>query len=893
VGAPSGTVTFLFTDVEGSTRLWESAPSLMAAALERHEVLLRSAVEAHRGYVFSTSGDGFAAAFSRAGDALAAATDTQAALTAEAWPEGAVIRVRMGLHTGEAQERDGDYFGTPVNQTARLMALAHGGQLLCSAVTAQIAGDDLSLVDLGEHRLRDLSAPQRIFQVGEGRFPPLSSADAVPTNLPTQRSDLIGRPQLIAALTKLVPDHRLITLTGVGGVGKTRLALGVAGVASTGYPDGCWLVELAPISDGAEVPKAVAAVLGAPLPDTAKLVGYLRDRRTLLILDNCEHLLSAAASFVDAVLQAAPEVHVLATSREPLGVEGEMIRLVPSLELPPAGCPIDTAMAAASVRLFVERGIAAQASFTLDGGNTDAVVDICRHLDGLPLAIELAAAQVRSMPPAEIARRLSERFRLLGGGTRRVHERHRTLQAAVSWSHDLLDEAERRVFRRLAVFPASFDLDGAEAVAGPADIGVVECVMLLVDRCLVQFDLQAGRYQLLETLRQYGADRLAEAGETDDTAERHARYFLQLAAKQAGQLMGPASPEAKHALTAELDNLRAAAEWCAEQRRWDELLALARQTWPFAVLYSADDNISWHQRILTHHPDLSAQERVNTFGELAYLTVQGIGDRAEGRNLADEADRVSTAEQCPASPWSAVANALAHNYAGDHKDSLGCCERALVAAEPGHDALASIVALGTMANALAGLGDVDEVEGVALDALKRSEEVGNPDAIAIGAICLASARLNTRSIDFPSALAVLTRYANNFDGSDFSVMWSRLLQGYCLLGLRDHSAYEPLCEGARLADRLNAPHALDAALRSLALHCARHGHSDDAARLAGYAQARLAPYRIVNFLGHWIDGHLSQELSANDQSGALGAQGARWQRRDVMNLVTDLENQLH
>src|SRR5579862_3133638 len=443
MAGPSGTVTFLFTDIEGSTRLWEDSPSAMRDALERHDDIVQSAIAGHDGYLFSTGGDGFAAAFSRAGDAVAAGARAQAELGREPWPEQAQLRVRMAVHTGEVVERGGNYFGTPVNQAARLMAVAHGGQVLCSAVTAELVRAEVPLVDLGLHRLRDLSAPQRIFQVGTATFPSLETVDAVPTNLPIVRSELIGRSAEVAAVTKLLEQHRLVTLTGVGGVGKTRLAIGVAAAVAPQFVDGSWLVELAPLNDGAEVANAVAVALGAPVPEQSALVRYLSDRRLLLVLDNCEHLLGDVADLVDAVLEAGPDVHVLATSREPLGVEGEHIRLVPSLGVPPTDSDVDRAAEAAAVRLFVERGAAARDGFTLDAANVGAVVEICRHLDGLPLAIELAAARVRAMPPAEIARRLGERFRLLGGGSRRAHERHRTLFATVSWSHELLDDDER------------------------------------------------------------------------------------------------------------------------------------------------------------------------------------------------------------------------------------------------------------------------------------------------------------------------------------------------------------------------------------------------------------------------------------------------------------------
>jgi len=406
---------FLFTDIEGSTRLWQAAPDKMREALERHDSILRSAIDAHGGYVFSTGGDGFGAAFARADEALGAAGDAQAALGAEVWPEGAPILVRMGVHTGAVEERDGDYFGTPVNQAARLMAIGHGGQVLCSAVTAGLAGAAVTLVDLGEHRLRDLSAAQRVFQVGDGRFPALRSLDAVPGNLPIVLTELVGRTDDIARLVSLVERERLVTLTGVGGIGKTRLALAVAAAVAPSFADGCWFAELAPATTGGEVLGAVGEAMRGPATDRAALARYVADRQVLLVLDNCEHVLTDAAGLAQALLAAGPDVAIVATSREPLGVDGEAVRGVASLGVPDDEAAVADAAVTAAVRLFVARAESATGRFVLDESNVAAVTAICRQLDGIPLAIELAAAWVRAMTPAEIARRLGERFRLLAG----------------------------------------------------------------------------------------------------------------------------------------------------------------------------------------------------------------------------------------------------------------------------------------------------------------------------------------------------------------------------------------------------------------------------------------------------------------------------------------------
>ena len=627
---PTGTVTFLFTDLETSTRLWEEHPEAMRGALARHDVILRNAVEQQSGRVVKTTGDGVHAAFGTAHDAVAAAVKAQAAISEEVWPLPDPLRVRVGLHTGEAEFRDGDYFGPALNRAARLMSVAHGGQIVVSLATGELVRDRLpagvTLVDLGEHRLRDMSRPERVFQVGEGAFPPLRSLDAVPTNLPTMRTELIGRSDEVAQLMELVERTRLVTLTGVGGVGKTRLALGLAAGLAAGFPDGCWLVELAPVAGGDEVIKVVAGAMRSPATDIDSLTAYLSERRVLIVLDNCEHVLDAAAELVDTLLTSAPDVHVVVTSREPLGLDGEQVRRVQSLDVPAADAPLDGARSASAVRLFAARAAAVADGFMIDEANVAAVIEICRHLDGIPLAIELAAARVRAMPPPEIATRLDERFRLLAGGSRRSQERHRTLLATVSWSHDLLSDDERAAFRRLAVFPASFDLAAAEAVVGGDVADVLEQVLHLVDRSLVVYEPDQGRYRLLETLRQYGADRLAEDGETQATRERHARHFLELVSRIAPELADARYPAAHARLVTELDNVRATADWCVEANWWTDLATMALELWLFVMQAAAVDGAGWLRRLIEHADDLDPETLATTLALLAYLSAVNLAD---------------------------------------------------------------------------------------------------------------------------------------------------------------------------------------------------------------------------------------------------------------------------
>ncbi|HXY91420.1 MAG TPA: adenylate/guanylate cyclase domain-containing protein, partial [Acidimicrobiia bacterium] len=435
IDLPTGTVTFLFTDLEGSSRLWEEHPDAMHEALARHDAILRDAIESHHGHVVKTTGDGFHAVFVTASDAVGASVDAQLGLAAESWGATGPLRMRMGVHSGLAELRDGDYYGTAVNRAARLMGAAHGGQIVVSLVTEELIRDGaIELVDLGEHVLRDLARPERVFQVAhpglEREFARLATMDAFPGNLPVQLTSFVGRDLELAAVAKVLEESRLVTLTGVGGVGKTRLALQVAAEVLPRFADGAWLCELATASDEVLLFQVVADALGVlqreGLSMADSVVEFLRDRDLLVVLDNCEHLLADAAWLASEVLQRCPRLRILATSREGLGVIGEQLVALASLPVPRSGGDVEVLAAADSVQLFVDRAAAARSGFALTPGNVVAVAEICRRLDGIPLAIELAAARVTTMSPAEIAGHLDERFRLLAGGRRRGVERHQT-----------------------------------------------------------------------------------------------------------------------------------------------------------------------------------------------------------------------------------------------------------------------------------------------------------------------------------------------------------------------------------------------------------------------------------------------------------------------------------
>jgi predicted ATPase/class 3 adenylate cyclase len=538
---PSGTVTFLFTDLEVSTRLWDEEPDAMQEALARHDAILRDVIAGHGGHVVKGRGDGVHAAFSTADATVSAAIDAQRALAKETWPVSEPLRVRIGIHTGVAELRDGDYFGSSVNRAARLMDVAHGGQIVASQATADLARDalrEVELVDLGEHRLRDLSRAERVFQVNasglEASFAPLSTVDSFPCNLPLQVSSFIGRDAELELVLQVLEEARVVTLTGVGGVGKTRLAQRAAAEAVPRFREGAWLVELAPVRDPDAVAGAVATVFsvtpraGQTVEDA--LAEFLKTKRLLLLLDNCEHVIDATADLVEALEQSCSGLVVLATSREGLAVAGERVVPVPALSRPAADAGIDDVLRADSVRLFVERARGVDPAFAVTDQNAVAVAQICQRLDGVPLAIELAAARVVAMNPGELARGLDRRFETLAGGRRRAVKRHQTLRAAIDWSYDLLSESEQRLLARLSVFAGGCTREAAESVCAGDHIPegrVFELLANLVARSLVVADRDhpETRYRMSETIREYGEERLAEFGESSGLQTRHVEYY--------------------------------------------------------------------------------------------------------------------------------------------------------------------------------------------------------------------------------------------------------------------------------------------------------------------------------------------------------------------------------
>jgi predicted ATPase/class 3 adenylate cyclase len=752
VELPSGTVTFLFTDLEGSTRLWEEHPDAMQGALERHDELLRDAVVTHDGVVVKGTGDGFHAAFATAHDAVDAAVDAQRGLTNETWGDTGVLRVRMGIHTGEAQHRDGDYYGTALNRAARLMSVAHGDQVLISDTTEHLLRDgsraDLELIDLGEHRLRDLAEAVRVYQVcapGLARdFPALQSMDAFPENLPLQLTSFVGRDEELNAIVKMLDTSRLVTLTGVGGVGKTRLALQVAAEVLPAYPDGAWSCELAAASDESLMHQAIADAIGARLREGMSLadsiVEFLRDRETLVILDNCEHLLADAAGLASEILRRAPDVRILATSREGLGVMGEQLVALASLPVPRASETTETAFTSDAVQLFVDRAHARRSDFLLDERNIAAVAEICRRLDGIPLAIELAAARVTALSPAEIAAKLDERFRLLTGGKRSRIERHQTLRATLEWSYSLLETVERLVFDRLGVFVGTFDATAAEAVIADDEVeswDVLDSLASLVEKSMVLADVDddgTSRYRLLETLRAFAREQLDTRGETDGWRRRHASYYAEFCERAGPELIGPDEFVWKHRIDVEVDNIRAALTWGADapdQADTDlALRALIGMAWNIGRFQW--DLTAWASQLVPHAraSELPGRAVVLAAAATGYMLDD---DYEVGEQLANEALVLPADDGGQSIGWSYFCLASIRYRQGRVADALAVVEeghRALDAAGARREAHGPLH--GNASLFLVVVGDMEQARREADIHLELGRRSGNPTSLAAG-----------------------------------------------------------------------------------------------------------------------------------------------------------------
>ena len=734
----------------------------MKSALARHDEILRFSVESRGGYVVKTTGDGFHAAFAVAHNAIDAAVAGQLTLAQEQWGETGPLRVRMGIHSGPAESRDGDYYGTAVNRAARLMSAAHGGQVVVSLTTEELlrdAGDDVDLVELGEHRLRDLSRPEVIFQLCapglRPEFGPLRSLDAFPGNLPLQLSSFVGRERTLATISKELDGGRLVTLTGVGGVGKTRLALQAAAEVVPRFPDGAWFCELASADDPDAMVQVVASTLGVSQRGGMSLAGsiaeYLRTKEPLILLDNCEHLLGTAARLAEDILHTCPKVSVLATSREGLGVDGERVVPLSSLDLPDASSGLAETATTEAVRLFCERAGVARPGFALDGANAGHVVEICRRLDGIPLAIELAAARVSAMSPAEVARHLDERFRLLTGGRRTAVERHQTLRATVDWSYSLLSDTERAVFDRLGVFSGGFESAATEAVArgdGVEEWDIIDALANLVAKSMVTVEETAHgttRYELLETLRAYARERLDEGGESEGWRRRHAEHYARFAEDAGAGLTGADEYVWRSRFHDELANLRAAVTWALDSDADDDGELAVRIVATLANESLADRvaGVGRWAKLACARADRSTPGRHNAVFAAAAWNAFAAGDFEEAHALACESVRDGIAADCPVPSSSFNALGSVASQRGNYAEALDAISRGhAVLPSPDRDlyARAQLHALATVFESYR--GDFTAARLEADESMRLARRIGNPtmQAIAMGVLGMAAWR---------------------------------------------------------------------------------------------------------------------------------------------------------
>ena len=863
VGQPSGRVTLLFTDIEGSTAMWESHPTEMEEALALHDQLVRSAIEGRDGHVFKTVGDAYCAAFSDPRAAIASALDVQHCLGKAIWPAPLSIRVRIGIHTGSCQERDSDYFGPVVNRTARLEAIAHGGQVVVSGVTEAEVRDSLpegcGFSDLGEHRLKDLGMPEHVFQILapglQEDFPPLRSLTnpALEHNLPIQLTSFVGRRTDLAEIRRLINESRLVTLAGPGGTGKTRLALQVAADLLDGSGDGVWFADLASLVAEEQVVREVADTLGVreeagrPLLET--LVESLQYRNLFLVLDNCEHLVEACARLAETLVRRCDTVWILATSREPLAVGGERVYRVPAMGLPggaEAESDPESLTRFDSVRLFVERARAHRPEFTLGSGNARIVASLCRRLDGIPLALELAAARVGSMSLEDLERRLDQRFRLLGSGPRTATSRQRTLQGAVAWSFDLLADREKIVFSCLSVFPASFDLDAAGICAEAVsldELDVVDAVVALVDKSLLQAEpARYGlRYRFLETIAEFARERLAAMGDVAMRARAaHALHFERFVAEAEPHLRGSEQNDWKVRIDDEYDNIRRALSYLSESEAHGldglRLVASLGGVWALALTGTQGEAYDLATRVLANPSAQSATpERSGALLSLA-LVQESLG-KVEAARASLEAGlaiaRGVGATALVAEALSSLAYILYRT--GEHRLAEHAAREALDLADEIADLHLKARAHGRLGAAML-VHDADGAREHFSAGLRLYQRVGNGWHIGTSSINLAY--LEMMAGDFASARTHVEAALEQGAAPDRVI--SLLNLGFINVIEGDTAAAAPLYEEAlRQSVRIGYFAAMAYAVIGKAWCAAEAGETERSARLHGAADAMI------------------------------------------------------
>lgn len=868
-------LTFLFTDLENSTPLWESFPDEMRTASARHDALMRASIEQHHGRVIKTMGDGFHAVFETPSDGVAAALAGQQAIIAEPWPEATVpLKVRMGLHTGESQERDGDYYGAEVNRAARVMGIGHGGQVLISEVTANLVRgappEDVTLTNLGQHRLKGLTAPEQIFQLCHpnlpAEFPPLTSLEAYKHNLPVQLTSFIGREKELEQVKNLVlgkdlkgvghlSDLRLVTLLGPGGTGKTRLALQTAADLVDQFPDGVWFIELAPLADPDRIAERVAAPFnvqsqpGRPLLDT--LTNHLRRKELLLVLDNVEHLVRESAELAEHLLLNCPSIKILVTGREALFIGGETTLQIPSLSLPGKATPNEVANSEA-VQLFLARAQAVRPDFALTPDNAPALAEIVRRLDGIPLALELAAARLRMMSVAQIAARLNDRFRLLTGGRRTALPRQQTLQALIEWSWNLLEEKECVLFRRLSVFSGGWTLEAAQEVASDDQLDAFDIFDLmeqLINKSLVTVThLPNGevRYGMLESIRQFAQDKLLEAGEGERLRDRHAEYFTAFGEQMSEALQGREMAAQLGLLLPETDNAKAAREWALETRL-DLALRMAGAPMVMARYWfiSAED-IRWKEQVVARARTLPATESNEEYRQGLVKAIVGLGsttllagDFERGRQLLEEgirrAQETGLGDQ---QVFGMNMVLIALFQMGDFDRAIEVAEEAIALSKKHGLDFWHVIALGYLAAIYAFQGEETQADAYLEETVRLVKKLDNTWLSAMTA--LQQARLEGQRENWEQAEKAAAKAANLYEGvRDYGMVQTSLSAlGHTRRMKGDWAGAEQVYQQTILAfqEREHIP-AVAHQLECLGIIAAHLEQYPRAAKLLGAAQA--------------------------------------------------------
>ncbi len=893
---PTGEVTFLFSDIEGSTQRWEAHYDAMKAAVARHEQLVSASIQRHGGHVFKTVGDAFCAAFQSAAEAVAAACDAQRLLAEEDFSSVGGLRVRMAVHTGRAEERSADFFGPTVNRVARLMSVAHGGQVLLSGITRQLVHSHLprgaTLVDLRVHRLKDLIEPEHVWQLNVAGlsvdFPSLRSLDVQPNNLQIQRTALIGRERDVEDVKVLLSQHRLLTLLGSGGVGKTRLALQVGADLLDRYPDGVWFADLAPVGDAELVASVIAKAIGMPAQGGERLheaiPQWLRRKRLLLILDSCEHVLVPLVSLADAILASAPDVRMLPTSRQPLGVDGEVVHRLASLAVPAVGADLRAAdlLRFGAIELFADRAKAADPGFTLDDDTTPIVVEICRHLDGIPLAIELAAARVKVLSVSGLAQRLGDRFKILTNGSRTVLPRQKTLAALIDWSYDLLSLQEKNQFIRVSLFAGSFTLDAATMVCDDHldEIEVLDFLSSLIDKSLVVADTfgDEKRFRLLESTRAYALQKLGD-GERAALARRHADYYRDRARENDAWGSTPTVAWLTN-VELDLDNYRAALEWALERGHdlplagtiagslsqfwYENGLEVEGRYWVSRVLAELDE--AAHPQVAARlwfaHARLSVGKRHNDYAARSLQLSELAGDR---RGVA----------------WALFSFGWSRFKMGRPHEAAETTMRALATMRECGDTSGAALCLMQLASISWNRGAIVSARDQYAEALAAIRANGDEASIVIVLSNLAELEFNDGHFAEALRLAdeALSLKVHGKNATSLAISHNNLAAYRIALGDMD-GAREAGLEGLKRARQVQNRLQITIALQHLALLGALRGDVQDAARQLGYVDAQYKEVGTVReSTERWSYDKLLTTLRlrlSDSEIEKLVAEGAVW-----------------